>query len=240
MTVTVTVADVHQMTPDVKQFRLVAEDHAFDYRPGQHTHVHFSRDGEEVVRPYTAVTQPGTDQICLAIKRYDDGTASVWMHDRSPGDRIEIDPVDGDLYVRDLDRDAVFLATGTGITPLYPMLAQYAREGAGHAHLVFGERDREHVIVRESLDQLRAEHADVAVDYVLSDAGDDAAWDGRTGHVQDHLPDALDEIDDLTAADYYVCGVPAMVVETADVLEARGVDEERIFTEGWEADAAEE
>jgi len=87
MTIQVTVADVHQMTPDVKQFRLVADDHRFDYRPGQHTHIHFQdEDGDEVERPYTAITGPRTHQICLTIKRYDDGTASVWMHDREPGD----------------------------------------------------------------------------------------------------------------------------------------------------------
>jgi ferredoxin-NADP reductase len=235
MPFSVTVADVHRMTPDVKQFRLVAEDRTFEYRPGQHTSVHFENDGEDDARPYTAATLPGTNEIVLAIKRYDDGNGSVYMHERRPGDEIEIEEVSGNLYVRDFERDAAFLATGTGITPLYPMFKQYAATGAGSAHLVFGERDQEHVIFRESLDQLRAEHANVSADYVLSDADD--AWNGRTGHVQDHLPDALEDAVGLDGTDFYVCGVPGMVVETADLLEAEGVPEERIYTEGWEADA---
>lgn len=234
MPLTVTVADVHQMTPDVKQFRLVADDHRFRYEPGQHTEVHFELDGEDETRPYTAANLPGTDQLVLAIKRYEGGNGSVFMHERAPGDEIEIEPVDGNLYVRNFDRDAVFVATGTGITPLYPMLKQYARVGVGDAHFVFGERDREHLIFRESLDQLRAEHDDISVTYVLSDADDDE-WNGRTGHVQDHLPDALDV--GLDEADFYLCGVPQMVVDTGDLLESEGVDEEQIFTEGWEADA---
>ena len=238
MTLTVTVADVHRMTPDVRQFRLVADDHAFEYDPGQHTMVHFEADGEEEARPYTAANLPGTNQLVLAVKRYDDGTGSVFMHERTPGDEIEIEEVDGNLYVRDFDRDAVFLATGTGITPLYPMVKQYAREGEGDAHLVFGERDQAHVIFRESLDQLRAEHGNLAVDYVLSDA-DDEAWNGRTGHVQDHVSDVLDGVD-VAGTDCYVCGVPEMVVETEDLLEDEGADEDRIFTEGWESDAADE
>jgi ferredoxin-NADP reductase len=240
MTIPVTVTDVHRMTPDVKQFRLVADDHTFEYEPGQHTMVHFPNDGEEEARPYTAATLPGSDgvdELVLAIKRYDDGNCSVWMHERTPGDEIEVEGVDGNLYVRDLNRDGVFLATGTGITPLYPMVRQYAREGSGTAHLLFGERDREHLIFRESLDQLRAEHDDLAVDYVLSDA-DDGEWNGRTGHVQDHLPDALDV--GLDGTDFYVCGVPEMVVETEELLAEAGVDEGSIYTEGWEADAAEE
>jgi ferredoxin-NADP reductase len=235
MTLTVTVADVHQMTPDVKQFRLVADDHTFEYRPGQHTMVHFETAGEDEARPYTAATVPGTSQIALAIKHYEGGTGSTFMHERTPGDEIEIDPVDGTLYVRTFDRDAVFLATGTGITPLYPMLRQYARDGDGDAHLVFGERDQEHLVFRESIDQLQAEHENVAVDYVLSDP--ESSWPGRTGHVQDHLPDALDGFD---GADYYVCGVPEMVVETRELLEDAGVEADHVFTEGWESDAADD
>ncbi|WP_276300328.1 hypothetical protein [Halorussus lipolyticus] len=38
----VTVTSVHQMTPNVKQFVLEADD-AFEFDPGQHTHVHFPR-----------------------------------------------------------------------------------------------------------------------------------------------------------------------------------------------------
>lgn len=235
MTLTATVTDVHRMTPDVKQFRLVAEDHVFEYEPGQHTMVHFENDGEEEARPYTAANLPAGNELVLAIKRYEGGNGSVFMHERTPGDEIEIEEVGGNLRVRDFERDAVFLATGTGITPLYPMLKQYAAEGSGEAHLVFGERDREHIIFRESLDQLRAEHRNVTVDYVLS--GEDwEGWNGPTGHVQDHLPDLLEG---LEGTDFYVCGVPEMVVETEDLLVSEGVDEDHVYTEGWEADAAE-
>ena len=169
MTHAVTIADVHRTTPDVKQFRLVADDHTFEFEPGQHTMVRFENDGEAEARPYTAINRPGTDQLVLAIKRYDDGNCSVWMHERTPGEEIEVEDVGGNLHLRTPVRDAVFVATGTGITPLYPMVQQYAREGEGDAHLVFGERDREHLIFRESLDQLRGSHANVVVDYVLSD-----------------------------------------------------------------------
>jgi ferredoxin-NADP reductase len=45
---------------------------------------------------------------------------------------------------------------------------------------------------------------------------------------------------DLDGTDFYVCGVPEMVVETGNLLESAGVDEGDVYTEGWEADAAEE
>ncbi|MFD1647923.1 FAD-binding oxidoreductase [Haloarchaeobius litoreus] len=76
------VRNLHQVTPDVKQFRLVADDHEFPFEPGQHTMVRFENDGEEETRPDTAINRPETDELVLAIKRYEDGTTSI--HRRSP------------------------------------------------------------------------------------------------------------------------------------------------------------
>uniref|UniRef100_UPI001FE28197 FAD-binding oxidoreductase n=1 Tax=Halalkalicoccus subterraneus TaxID=2675002 RepID=UPI001FE28197 len=77
-----TITSIHQMTPQVKQF-IIEADEPFEFEPGQHTTVQFEQDDpdededQEVVRPYTATNTPGNTAITLAIKRYDDGTASV-------------------------------------------------------------------------------------------------------------------------------------------------------------------
>ena len=232
----VTVTSVYQMTPSVTQFVLESDGYTFEFDPGQHTQVHFegdgehAEDGEEVVRPYTATALPGQEKITLAIKEYPDGTASTWMHDRNPGDTVEIEELGGNLYLRDLDSDVAFVSTGTGITPMIAMAKQYVREGSGSAHFFFGEKDEEHVIYRETLDQLATEHENFDVTYVLSETDD---WAGAEGHVQEHLSDY---VDDFESRDFYVCGVPEMVVETEDVLKDEGADDDRIFTEGWEGD----
>ena len=54
-----------------------------------------------MVRPYAPTSLPGTDGITLAIKRYDDDTASVYMHEREHGDEIELGGPEGSLHVRD-------------------------------------------------------------------------------------------------------------------------------------------
>ena len=226
MTYSATLLSSHRMTPNVKQFRLAA-DEPFEFRPGQHTTVRFEDDGDEVVRPYTATNLPGTDQLTLAIKRYDDGTASVYMHERERGDEVTLGPLEGNLHLRDADEDVAFVSTGTGITPMMSMLKEYLRAGSGTAHFFHGEKSPEHLIYRETLEQLAAQNGNLDVTFVCSDA----AWNGPTGHVQEHLTDRLDS---LSGHHYYVCGVPEMVVETTTLLEDEGVDEDTVFTEGWE------
>lgn len=230
--VTTTVESITRVTPTVEQFRLRAPGHTFEYRPGQHTTVRFERDGEEVVRPYTPTSRPGTDEVTLAIKRYDDGTASVWMHERERGDEVELGELEGNLHLRDLDRDVALVASGTGITPMMAMLKDYVDRGGGNLRFYFGEKDQEHLIYRETLDQFEADYDDVDVTYSLSRED----WDGPTGHVQRHVVDDLGGELDPEGTDFYVCGVPGMVVETKGDLSDAGVPDGNVYSEGWEED----
>lgn len=226
-----TITSIHRMTPQVKQF-VIEADEAFEFEPGQHTTVRFERDDpddeedEQVVRPYTATNTPGNERLTLAIKRYDDGTASVYMHEREVGDIVTLGDLGGNLTLRNTDEDAVFVSTGTGITPMIAMLKQYLEVGTGDVDFFYGEKNQENIMYRETLDQLAAEHDELSVVYSLSDE----EWGGPTGHVQDHLDDHLDGLD----RDFYVCGVPGMVVETKERLDDLGVDDDRVFSEGWE------
>jgi len=230
-TLDATLTSIHQMTPRVKQYLLRAEGHRFSYRPGQHVRVVFDQDGDTVQRPYTPVNLPGTDTLALAIKRYEEGTASVWMDERDLGDAVALTEPGGNLYLRDLDRDVVFLSTGTGITPMIAMLKQYLNEGSGQVAFLYGERTQKDIMFRETLDHLSADHDTLTVLYSLSHE----EWDGPTGFVQTHLDEALG--DSFTDPHYYICGIPPMVVGTEERLADRGVSDDRIFTEGWETDA---
>lgn len=239
------------LAPDVAQFVLRAPDHTFSFAPGQHVGVAYeSADDGLVHRSYSPVSRPGTDTLVLMVKRYDDGTCSVWLHDRSPGDTVHLTSPSGNLHLRDLERDAVFLATGTGLTPMVSMVQQYLDEGTGHATLIYGERTRDRLAYQGTLDLWAAGSDRFDVVYTLSradDTADDLPGGGasaglsgqaapvfRKGYVQDHLSDVLSD-DALANSHMYVCGVPEMVVDTRSALvDDLGVDDDRIFSEGWE------
>lgn len=229
-----TLLSSYAVTPRVKQFVLRVDGHTFDFTPGQHVTVTaHPEDDKRVHRPYSPLNQPGTDTLVLAVKRYADGAGSVWMHERDPGDPIAITPPSGNLEIDDLGRDAVFLATGTGLTPMFSMVTQYLQEGTGRATLLFGERTQEDLMFRQTLDLFAASYENFSVEYVLSEED----WDGPTGYVQDHLPDVLH---DFSTPHFYLCGVPDMVVETKGVLLQSGADDDQIFSEGWEEGAVAE
>lgn len=236
-----TLTAAYALTPRVRHYLLRVEGHAFAFKPGQHTSIVREVDGRPVARTYTPVTGPAagtdaTDTLALAIKRYDGGTVSAWMAEQAPGATIRVTDLGGHLHLRDPARDALFLATGTGLTPMLAMLGPHlAHDAKARATLVLGERTAPDLLFRATLDRLAARHAGrLRVLYTLSAPED--GWTGRTGYVQAHLADALDGLD---APHAYVCGVPKMVVATRDALVAdHGLAKDDVFTEGWEDAAA--
>jgi ferredoxin-NADP reductase len=233
-TLATTLVSVHPLTPSMSQFVLEAPGHTFQHRPGHHVGVAYENDEDGLVhRSYSPVNGPGTPRLVLAVKEYDDGTCSRYLHARSVGDTIHLTDPSGNLHLNDPARDVLFVSTGTGITPMLAMLKAYLDDGQGRATFVVGERSQSSLPYRETLDQLAAEHAGLDVHYVLSRED----WHGRTGYVQDHLDDVLDGRTDVHA---YVCGVPGMVVDTQATLQEQGVPEDHIFTEGWEAGAVDD
>lgn len=231
MTLETTVTSVTQLTPDVKEFRLEADGHVFEYEPGQHTRVRYEEnaDGKGMERPYTATNLPGTDHITLAIKHYENGAASTYMHERDEGDVVRIEELASGLTLNDPNRGVVFVSTGVGITPMIAMLRQYLREGTRDAYFFFGERNQEHLIYREMLTELDADHETLHLVYSLTDPDDN--WTGLTGNIQDHLDKYLDSFE---GKDFYVCGVPQMVVDTKQLLLGENISAIHIFSEGWE------
>lgn len=228
-----TLAATYPLTPRVQQLLLRADGHTFSHTPGQHVSVRVeTEDGSPVYRPYSPVNGPGTDTLVLAVKRYEGGLCSTWLHERTVGDSVTITAPSGNLRLHDPDRDVAFLATGTGLTPMVALLHKYLEAGTGRAVLLFGERRAEDLMYRATLDRLAASHPHATVEYVLSDPPSD--WTGPSGYVQDHL-DAI--LADLDRPHVYACGVPEMVVDTEDVLRANGLPADHIFTEGWEQGA---
>jgi len=225
-----TLKAVTDTTPTVKHFQFELEESSWDFQAGQHTVLRFDDDGEEVERPYTMINLPEDKKFSLAIKKYPDGRATPWIHEREPGDEIEFAEPSGNLKIHDYDKDVVFISTGTGATPMYAMLRDYLKNGSKKCYYFHGEKTRDTILFKQELELLETENKDLDVVFSLTDED----WHGPQGYVQEHIPEYLDSLEDKH---FYICGVPAMVVQTEELLKEHGVEEERIITEGWENDA---
>ena len=218
-----TITSITEISPDCKQYILELDEGTFTGEAGQHTAV----QTENGVKPYSVLAVDGAS-IGLMIRAYGTGGVADYMDSRSVGDTVQVKPrLTGSLTLRRTDRPAVFVGTGTGITPLIGLLQSYIAEDGPRAVFMFGEKTRDQLLYKPLLEQYELTHP---VETRFSLSRED--WEGHTGYIQEQLPEVTEAVGH--DADYYVCGVPAAVVGTKDRLDELGVPSEHVHTEGWE------
>jgi stearoyl-CoA 9-desaturase NADPH oxidoreductase len=131
--------------------------HWAGFQPGQHVNLGVDIDGARLTRSYS-LTEPARADGLLAItvKAVEGGRVSQYLcRDAKPGDIFELGPAFGEMTLPAQPQGAcLFLAAGSGITPLMALTRQLAGQGMPvDLTLVYWARRRDEFCF---LDELRA------------------------------------------------------------------------------------
>ncbi|MCX8113380.1 MAG: ferredoxin--NADP reductase [Bacteroidia bacterium] len=236
------IKDKHPETPDT--FSLVLEKPAsgFEYLPGQYLTIRVEVDGKKYPRAYSLSSSPYLDSdLQLTIKRLPRGIVSnyIWQA-LAPGDSIEVFPPLGHFTVQPQAKRAiqyVFIAAGSGISPIYGMLRSILfAEPKSRILLLYGSRDQNHIIFNESLSRLQAQYGErLEILHTLSRPL--PGWTGRTGRLSSSLIE--DEVQRirrrLLPIEAYLCGPSDMMAMAIETLERLRLPKDKIHTEYFSA-----
>lgn len=162
------------------------------------------------------------------------GDFSELLRGLRPGRRVFLDGPYGQMTVDGLDSSwsFVFIAAGIGVTPMLSMLRTLADRGDRRHHLLLlAARSENDIVLRPEIEQLRS-RLSLTVVYTLQQPH--PGWRGETGRIDAALLERWLPRQASHRFDYFVCGPPAMVVETGRELRDRGVPVRRIHTERFE------
>jgi ferredoxin-NADP reductase len=223
--------EFRDIAPEVRHFVFeVPELEQLDFKPGQFVSLKGTLNGKEITRPYSIVSEPDRNRFELCLNLVHEGVFSPYLFKLQPGDSVEMSAPLGFFVVRDPARDALFIATGTGIAPFRSMAPGYlSHPHAKELTLLFGVRYEHTIYYREDFERLTRAHPNFRFWPVLSRA--ESSWTGRTGHVQQHLGEALAGGTDL---DVYICGLKAMVDDVRAMLKVLGFDRKQIIFEKYD------
>lgn len=225
------------LSPSVRRLVFVA-DRPFDYISGQWVNLFVPVPGELVhKRSYSIASAPDATEpsrLEFAVTLVEGGPVSNALFALEPGATVEMEGPFGFFTRKDApeDRPAIFVGTGTGVTPLRAMLqAELAARADGpELVLLFGCRTPADVIFRDEFEALAHRHSRFRYEVTLSRGPED--WEGRRGYVQTHLEELVRP---LLPAEVYVCGLNRMVKEVRTVLkESLGLDRKQIHTERYD------
>jgi CDP-4-dehydro-6-deoxyglucose reductase, E3 len=217
------------------------------YDPGQWVNLVLPLPEGEVKRAYSIASAPdGSGRFELAVTLVEGGPGSAFLHALPEGTELRAIGPHG-LFTRSGDEmtPSLFVATGTGVTPLRAMMqAALASGGAAPLWLLFGARYEEDILYRSEFTALAARAPHVRYMVTLSRAQEDASasagqgWTGARGYVQAHVPSLYRELAAMSGAalpHIYVCGLERMVKAVRDLARGElGVDRKHVHTERYD------
>ena len=235
----VNVAEIEDLTPNIKRLHLkiLTPEEGISFKAGQYVQLEVPKyemtRGPEY-RAYSVASSAGENHdLELAITKVPDGAVTTYVHDYlKVGEELIVNGPFGEFYLRDSDRDILFIATGSGLAPIKSILHQMEEEGIKRkATLFFGARTRKDLLYYDKLRDFEKRLPNFTFFPTLSRPTEEDQWDGEKGRVTDLIEKHIAENANIQV---YICGAPTMVDSCEDILTKKGIPEDQIFYDKFE------
>jgi len=208
-----------QASADAVTLVLQTNRHFTGLRPGQHVNLGVELDGARLSRSYSPSAVDG-DRIEITVREVDGGRVSRHLcRDARVGEVFDLGAAFGGMTLPPAVQGRwLFLAAGSGITPLMAMLRQLDAAGMPvELDLVYWARTRAEVCFSDELQALAAKHAGFNLHLALTREDDGrGAFAQRIGET-----DLATLVPHLEHRQVYACGPHGFVEVARQALQGR-------------------
>lgn len=196
---------------------------------------------EPVFRAYSMANHPAEGNKIMTTIRYANpppgsvgippGKCSSYIFTLKPGDKITFSGPYGEFFIKDTKREMVYIGGGAGMAPMRSHLFHlfHTLKTDRKVSFFYGARSlRENFYMQDFLD-IEEKFPNFKYTLALSSPLPEDNWTGPTGFIhQVALETYLQDHEDPTEIEYYLCGPPMMIDAVITMLHELGVEDDMI------------
>ena len=195
----------------------------------------------EVFRAYSMANHPAEGNIVMLNVRIahpppqkwdaPPGVASSYIYNLKAGDKITISGPYGDFFIKDTEREMVYIGGGAGMAPMRSHLFHlfHTLKTGRQVSYWYGARSLREMFYDNQFQKIKDEFPNFSYNVALSDPLDKDNWEGYKGFIHQVLHDNyLEKHEDPTEIEYYICGPPMMLTACKNMLDSLGVEPDMI------------
>ncbi|MEM7182899.1 MAG: ferredoxin reductase [Spirochaetota bacterium] len=214
-------------TDDTRSVYLRPNFHWKGFQPGQFLPIETEINGRLVQRVYSLSSTPKDKYLRITVKKQ--GLVSNHIFSQwQKGMILSIGQATGDFTLKQTAGNLLFLAGGSGITPIYSMLKQLvADKDEREIDLVYFNRDANHIIFHKELLELCAQNPQIRISFVLT-------HEDRPNYYKGFLTQDMLEylVPDYQDRQTYLCG-PTPLQEKAERMWQENTIADRLTLESF-------
>ncbi len=197
---------------------------------------------ESIFRAYSMANHPAEgNRIMLNVriatpppKLWDEappGIASSYIFNLKPGDNVTISGPYGEFFVKDTDREMIYIGGGAGMAPMRSHLFHlfHSLKTGRKVSFWYGARSVREMFYDDDFKKIAEKFPNFTYKVALSEPLPEDKWKGPVGFIHQVVHDHyLKDHDDPSEVEYYMCGPPMMITACENMIFEMGVEEEMI------------
>jgi Na+-transporting NADH:ubiquinone oxidoreductase subunit F len=159
------------------------------------------------------------------------GICSSYIFSRKPGDKVTISGPYGEFFIKDTEREMMFIGGGAGMAPMRSHIFDLYKTKKTNRKSTFwyGGRSLRELFYVDEFKELEEKNPNFKFNIGLSEPMAEDNWEGYTGFIHQIVMDEyLKNHPEPEDIEYYLCGPPMMNDAVLKMLDDYGVPEEMI------------
>jgi Na+-transporting NADH:ubiquinone oxidoreductase subunit F len=177
------------------------------------------------------IATPPWDRSKNAFMNVNPGVCSSYIFSLKPGDKVTISGPYGEFFIKDTEREMMFIGGGAGMAPMRShIFDQFKTQGTERkATFWYGARSKREIFYEDEFRELEKEFPNFEFTIALSEPMESDNWDGPVGFIHQVILDKyLKNHEEPEEIEYYLCGPPMMNDAVQKMLYDLGVPDEMI------------
>ncbi len=159
------------------------------------------------------------------------GVCSSYTFSLKPGDKVVISGPYGEFFIKDTDKEMLYIGGGAGMAPLRSHIFHlfHTLHTKRRVHYWYGGRSLQELFYTDHFRNIEKDYPNFKYSIALSEPLPEDNWDGPTGFIHQVLYDNyLSKHPEPEEIEYYLCGPPMMLKACLKMLDDMGVPSENI------------
>ncbi len=199
-----------------------------------------AQNDEECFRAYSMANHPAEGNMVMLNVRIatpprgmdvPPGISSSYIFSLKPGDKVMISGPYGEFFMKDTDREIVFIGGGAGMAPMRSHIFDlfHTKKTTRKVSFWYGARSKREIFYEKDFRDIEEKFDNFSFNIALSEPQPEDNWTGYVGFIHQVLLDNyLDQHPDPTEIEYYLCGPPMMLAAVNKMLYDLGVESDMI------------
>jgi len=223
-----TIREIKKLNDQIYRIRLVPEDLALlNFKAGQYIILHLSDDKKI---PLSIASSPKEKNFLELHVRltHKNSLADEMINHFKQSEHVILEGAYGECHLNESDREIIFIAGGTGFSPMKSMLETlFIQNKSRKTHLFLGAQVKNDLYLQEEIELWTTDNKHFSYTPVISDG--DALWTGAVGFPHEHAIEHCGQ--QLLEKDFYISGSGAMVMAVYSALQKKDVSSSNIYSD---------